>query len=160
MIKKKFIFFYLSSIIQLNLGFIVEVRASVLCNITSNNIDFGDINTQYNNQIKTVSTITVECRNDSNVQQTVNYTVKFNLNSPRNLKNKNNNIIPYNIYYDYNFSQILGDGTNGSRIITNSYILSGLEHRKDDLPLYAKIIPSNYFSVYSYTDTVIITLDY
>lgn len=67
-------------------------------------------------------------------------------------------VLRYNIYANSARSQVLADGLQGTTTITSP--LNGLLFFSTSVPLYGRIQPNQWVSTGTYTDTVVISVEY
>ena len=132
--------------------------ATITCTITCTNIVFTSFNPYDSTFERANGSITVRCSNSVNSSTSLTYYIgAINGNSTnysaRVAKNGTNSL-SYNIYIDSNYTQILGDTSNGTSYITQSYTLAGNGSRTDNYTVYGKVPVQPTAKPMTYTDTL------
>lgn len=130
-------------------------EATVNCTMNSAGIAFG---TFTGSQITVTGTITLTCTGTGSYS----YTLKLSTGgagvySPRHMFN-GANTLNYNIYKDSARSQIWGDGTGGSTILTGTVAMKGATTLVINNTMYAKLPAQSLPPFGSYMDTITATL--
>ncbi len=129
-------------------------HATVSCTASSSGIAFG---TFTSSDIRVAGTLTLACTGTG----TSSYTVSLSTGSsgsysPRKMLN-GSNVLPYNIYTTSAYTQIWGDGTGGSSIVSGRIEMRGSPSLNTDLSLYGEIPAQSLPPPGSYVDTIIVT---
>ena len=129
-------------------------QAEAACTLSATAVAFGSYDVFQAGPTDSTGTITYRCNNnDHNVRIAISAGSGTFAN--RTLKRVTENML-YNLFYG-GFSVVWGDGTGG----TTTYFENNPPNGKDVvLTVYGRIAAGQDVSVGSYTDTVVVTLEY
>ena len=129
-------------------------QAEAACTLSATAVAFGTYDVFQAGPTDSTGTITYRCtNNDHNIRIAISAGSGTFAN--RTLKHVTENML-YNLFYG-GFTQVWGDGTGG----TTTYFENNPPNNKDVvLTVYGRITAGQDVSVGSYTDTVIVTLEY
>ena len=157
---------YTTIIIVVNLSAINHTYGNdgtIICSITTTNIIFTGYNPYDANLERSNGTIKVTCKNMS-LSRNLSYVVTLKASSsgnPLSILVKNGvETVSYSLFKDSTLSQILGDGTNTSTTITNTFTLPTMGTTTDTYTIYAKIPTQPLSKPMTYSDTITATLIY
>ena len=129
-------------------------RAEAACTLSATAVAFGTYDVFQAGPTDSTGTITYRCaNNDRNIRIAISAGSGTFAN--RTLKRVTDNML-YNLFYG-GFTQVWGDGTGG----TTTYFENNPPNGKDVvLTVYGRIAAGQDVGVGSYTDTVVVTLEY
>ena len=129
-------------------------RAEAACTLSATAVAFGTYDVFQAGPTDSTGTITYRCaNNDRNIRIAISAGSGTFAN--RTLKRVTDNML-YNLFYG-GFTQVWGDGTGG----TTTYFENNPPNGKDVvLTVYGRITAGQDVGVGSYTDTVVVTLEY
>ena len=130
-------------------------RAEAACTLSATAVAFGTYDVFQVGPADSTGTITYRCGNsDHNIRVAISAGTSGTFNN-RTLKRGSENLL-YNLFYG-GFTQVWGDGTGG----TTTYFLNNPPNGKDVvLTVYGRITAGQDVGVGSYSDTVVVTLEY
>lgn len=131
-------------------------RIEAACSVSSTGVNFGLYDVFAPMPTDSTGSVTYDCDpSDKNIRITLSSGVGGTF-VPRSLTN-GNDLLAYNLFTDAALTSIWGDGTGGS-----SYYTRNNPHPKKPtvLTIYARIPPLQDVGTGSYTDTVIVTVDF
>jgi len=127
------------------------------CNVSATNLAFGSFSPLTGSTVDSTGTITVTCN------KAIPYTIGLSPGgsgtySPRSMTNGGNQLA-YNLYSDAGYSQVWGNGTGGSSLVSGSI---PLRFDFTNHTVYGRIPLSTQRSavVGSYSDSIIVTVTY
>jgi spore coat protein U-like protein len=134
---------------------------AVTCTVSTSGVAFGTYNAIGNQNADTIGTIAVTC--NGNVGDQANYQIALSTGSgsytARLMPGPSDNM-QYNLYKDAARSVVWGDGTGGTSVVTDSYILDSTSVVKY-YSVYGRVpAAQNQLNAGSYSDTVVVTLTY
>jgi spore coat protein U-like protein len=130
-------------------------RAEASCTVSATAVAFGTYDVFQVGPTDSTGTITYRCgNNDHNIRIAISTGTSGNFTN-RTLKTGSDNLL-YNLFYG-GLTQVWGDGSGS----TTTYFLSNPPNNKDVvLTVYARIFAGQDVTIGSYTDTVVVTLEY
>ncbi len=130
------------------------------CSTSPPTITFPTYYTTNASATTVTASLPVTCITDNSGTRTVSYTVTFSAGSSGSSANRRmangGNTLNYNIYKNSGYSQIYGNGTGGTVIISNAY--SFITSRTDNYAIYSKIPALQNVYVGNYSDSVSVTV--
>ena len=127
------------------------------CSVSATNLAFGSFSPLAGSTVDSTATITVTCN------KAIPYTIALSPGSsgtysPRRMTNGGNQLA-YNLYSDAGYSQVWGNGTGGSSLVSGSI---PLRFDFTNHTVYGRIPLSTQRSavVGSYSDSIIVTVTY
>lgn len=136
------------------------------CTVTTTPVNFGSYSLDGDTPLTTVGKVSVTCGvTGIPLSTNVSYTVTLNSGAGGNVSNRamksGSNTLRYNLYTSVNYSAVWGDGSGGSSVRSDAYILSGaLRSKTTDYPVYGRIPASQNVAPGTYSDTIIVTVTY
>jgi spore coat protein U-like protein len=131
----------------------VPGRASAICwNITGDGIAFGTYNPFSATALDAAGTISFSCLPSIIAVVTLSRGSASTF-APREMR-QGAEVLQYNLYQDASRTVIWGDGTGGTSSYTALFLLS------DSRPIYGRIFPRQSAAAGSYSDTVVITINF
>ena len=132
------------------------------CTASTQPVAFGMYQPLSGTTATTTGTVTVVCQ--ATVSLLVAYTVALSVGGGTSFAARSmggmSPRLGYQLYRDSAFSQVWGDGTNGTFTVTNGYLLSVLVPVTTNASVYGRIAASQLVNVGSYTDAVMVTVNY
>jgi len=127
------------------------------CNVSATNLAFGSFSPLTDSTVDSTATITVFCN------KAIPYTIALSPGgsgtySPRRMTN-GGNYLEYNLYSDAGYSQVWGNGTGGSSMVSG---LIDVRFGFKEHTVYGRIPLSTQRSAVagSYSDSIIVTVTY
>lgn len=126
------------------------------CTLSASAVGFGTYDVFQAGPTDSTGTITFRCGNgDKDIRIAISKGLSTTF-SPRTLVSGAERLT-YNIFFDASYTQIWGDDTGG----TTTYLNHNPQNNRDTvLTMYARIPAGQDIGVGSYTDTVVVTLEY
>ena len=140
---------------------VLPLCAAPSCTVTSSGISFGVYDSIRNRPADAVGTISVTCSGAAG--GTVKYSIALSPGTgtvhSRRLAAANG-FLHYNLYVDSDRSTVWGDGTGGTSVISDAYVL-GANATTRTYPVFSRI-PGHQKDATArpYTDTILINLAY
>jgi len=142
----------------LNILWSSKASALLFCSVSASSIvAFGSFSPLTGSEVVSTGTITVTCNLLSS------YTIALSHGgsgtySPRRMADGSSHSLDYNLYRDAGYSQLWGDGTNGSTMATGSFLLGGSRNHT----IYGRILLSTQRTAVpgSYSDSITVTVTY
>ena len=130
--------------------------AEAACTVSASAVSFGTYDVFQTAPSDSTGTITYRCGNtDKNIRITVS-PGSSNTFAPRTLR-WGNEVLTYNLFSDASRTQVWGDGTGG----TWSYAMFNPPNNQDIvLTVYGRVPAAQDAAVGSYTDSVVVTVEY
>jgi spore coat protein U-like protein len=130
-------------------------QAEAACTLSATAVAFGTYDVFQVGPTDSTGTITYRCgNNDHNIRIEISSGTSGSFTN-RTLKRATESLL-YNLFYG-GFTQVWGDGTGG----TTTFFENNPPNNKDVvLTVYGRITAGQDVSVGSYTDTVVVTLEY
>ena len=129
------------------------------CGVSAIGVNFGSYNPFSAANVDGTATVTVTCSTTG--AGVVSYALGLSAGSGtfalRKMINGANQIT-YNLYSDAAHSQIWGDGTSGTSVVTDTYMLILNSSRTINYTVYGRVTGSQNVAVGTYTDTITVTL--
>jgi spore coat protein U-like protein len=130
---------------------------SASCLVTSVDMNFGQLSPQASGQATSTSLVTATCT------KSTNYTIALGTGSSgtytaRTLsgaKSTNHDKLSYNVYKDTTYGTILGDGTNGTSLLTGTG--NGVQQ---SFTVYGMLQLNQYITPDNYSDNLSVTINY
>lgn len=133
------------------------------CAVSTNGLAFGVYNPLDSYDVATSSAVSIRCtslKNNERVKLAISlstgnsgsYTARTMMNGSETLS--------YNIYTTANYSNVWGNGTGISNIVTDRFFTSVSAPTTMTYTLYARILGGQDAAVGSYNDTITITVEY
>jgi spore coat protein U-like protein len=135
--------------------------AAVSCDVSSSGVAFGPYQSIRNVERDTNGTISITCT--GTVGDSVNYAISLNANGgtllSRTLASANSSL-QYNLFTDISRSQIWGDGTSGTLVVSDNYSLQTSPTTRD-YTVYGRIPGGQTGATFGdYLDNITVRLDY
>jgi spore coat protein U-like protein len=136
------------------LGFTTGAEAA--CTLSASAVSFGTYDVFHAGPTDSTGTITFRCAaNDKDIRIAISKGTSSTF-SPRTLVSGLESLT-YNVFFDPSYTQIWGDATGG----TTTYFIRNPQNNRDIvLTMYARIPAGQDIPVGSYTDTLVVTLEY
>ena len=136
-------------------------QAAVSFDVSTSGVAFGPYQSIRNVDRDTSGTISVTCTGTAG--DSVNYAISLNANGgtlmSRTLSSVDSSL-QYNLYTDIARSQIWGDGTSGTLVVSDNYSLETSPTRRD-YTVYGRISSGQTGATFgSYTDNITVSVDY
>lgn len=163
--KKKITLLLLSSLVSLsqaqatNVSSNLNSSASIApkCTISGNKIDFGDISPRNLGFVSVNSILKTICT------KSTSYTIIIGAGETGDILNRklkgntagNNDKLNYTIYDTSSFKNILGDGTNGTMVISGTGT-----GKSEDIVIYGYLNLKQYISPDYYSDSLSVIINY
>ena len=148
---------FLTIIIVLALILLATVSShAAQCNVVTSAMSFGAYDPLSSSPTDTTTTVSISCRTPAKKPQIVTVQVSAgNSGTPamRNLMS-GGAVLFYNLFSDPGRSQVIGDGTSGSTILTRNVDRTN----PWDVTLYGRIPALQVIPPGSYTDSLVVTL--
>lgn len=138
---------------------IVQSTAAITasCLVTSVDMNFGQLSPQATGEATSTSQVTATCT------KSTNYTIALGTGSSgsysaRTLsgaKSTNHDKLNYNVYKDTTYASILGDGSNGTSMLTGTG--SGIQQ---SFTVYGMLQLNQYITPDNYSDNLSVTINY
>ena len=129
-------------------------QADAACTLSATAVAFGTYDVFQASPTDSTGTITYRCGNDRNIRIAISTGTSGTFVN-RTLQRSGEDLL-YNLFYG-GFTQVWGDGSDG----TATYFERNPPNNKDVvLTVYGRITPAQDVAVGSYTDTVVVTLEY
>lgn len=132
------------------------------CSVEAVPMNFGTYNPISAQSVDTTGTVSVTC---SALVAGLNVSYDILLNqgnggsfNPRSLSNGGDNL-NYQLYTNSTRTTIWGDGTSGTQVVSDGYLLN-LFSEERDYTVYGRIPGSQNVSTGSYNDTITVTVEY
>jgi spore coat protein U-like protein len=145
------------------LWWIVSVPALALpvCEVSGSGVAFGNYDAISDQHVDILGTITVTCTGTAGDSVSLDLALSAGNGtySNRQMTDGTHNML-YNLYKDASRSQVWGDGTGGTGTVTDSFTMASTVEVKN-YTVYGRIFGSqNQLVVQSYSDSVVVTLNY
>ncbi len=127
------------------------------CTVNTSGINFGIYDPLGTSNLDSIGTITIRCTGKVNVTVSIGPSPNTGGFNPRAMKiGSGTSLLNYNLYTTSARTQIWGDGTQGTATV------SGLAPRNKDLPLsvYSRVPPGQDVTVGSYSENVVVTINW
>lgn len=129
-------------------------QVEAACTLSARAVAFGTYDVFQASPTDSTGTITYRCGNEFGIRIAISTGTSGTFVN-RTLKNGGENLL-YNLFYG-GFTQVWGDGSGG----TTTYFLYNVPNNKDVvLTVYGRITAAQDVAIGSYTDTVVVTLEY
>ena len=130
--------------------------AEAACTLSASAVSFGTYDVFQVGPTDSTGTITFRCSaNDKDIRIAISKGTSSTF-SPRTLVSGLERLT-YNLFFDPSYTQIWGDATGG----TTTYFIRNPQNNRDIvLTMYARIPAGQDITVGSYSDTVVVTLEY
>lgn len=141
---------------------LLSCRAFAVCDVAATSINFGNYDVFSTAPDESTGTITVTCT-DRPPGVFVNIAIGASMNSgtfnPRQMKRAGGtDLLHYNIFTTAAAANIWGDGTSGTYTVTTAQRVR--RNRPGVLTVYGRIPAGQNVSVGTYSDTVVVTINY
>lgn len=128
--------------------------ASVCQSLTAGNLDFGAYDTLSGSAVSGSSTISVTCSNGTSYSIALSTGSNSSGYAPRTMKDGSNSL-NYNLYKDSSFTNVWGDGTSSTQVVTGTG-----NGNQVNTTVYGQIAGSQTAAPGSYSDTITVTITY
>ncbi len=138
--------------------FMSVANARAACTLTANGVGFGVYDVYQAAPTDATGTITYRCGNtDKDIRISISQGSSGTFSS-RQLRNATGTeTLAYNLFLDASFTQIWGDGTGG----TSAHFIHNPRNNVDvNLTVFSRLSAGQDAAAGTYSDTVIVTLDY
>ena len=141
----------------------LSAQAVANCSVTASGVVFG--NYIYSNPTATDATgnVAVSCSILGLLSLLVSYDIRLSTGASNSFATRKMasgaNLLNYNLYTTAGLSSVWGDGTSGSSIISDGYLL-GLLTTARNYPIYGRIPAGQNVPAGVYSDTIIVTVTY
>lgn len=143
------------------LSLLVVRPAQAACSVSASAIPFGNYNPLSVLPTDAVGQVTVNCSFVLSVLTT--YTLKLSAGGSGQYATRamssGGNTLNYNLHTDVLRTVIWGNGTGGSSFITNTQLI-GIGGFTGNHPVYGRIPAQQNVAPGTYSDTIVVTLDY
>lgn len=126
------------------------------CSVGGGQVNFGTINSFRPETMQTVGTLVVVC-DESVAWVQVRFSSGNTGHAGRRELRSGQHALGYNLYSDANQQRILGDGSPGASGLELSPSVKG---QAIHVPIFAAIDPGQVLNVGTYTDQIIVTIDF
>lgn len=134
------------------------------CTITSPTLNFGGYDPLLATNDDSTAVVRVSCTRTILPSERVNYTLTSSIgNGPSYAARRmvsGVEILNYNVYRNAARTQVWGNGTGGSFVITGSFNLNNAAPRNRNHVLYGRIPPLQDAAAGAYGDTLVVTLTF
>ena len=135
--------------------------AQSVCGLTATAMAFGNYSAVLGTAVNTTATLTMTCTNNTNAADTVNYSISLATGvgggyNPRRMT-AGAERLNYNIFRNNARTQIWGNGTGGTQVVTGSFNVPRNQTRTRNVTAYGQIISNQDASQGDYVDTVTAT---
>lgn len=132
------------------------------CVVSSSAAPFGNYSSLSGSAVDTTANVQVVC-SVLVVGLNVSYTIASSTGNagsytPRQMT-FSSYALPYNLYTDAAYTQIWGNGTSGTNIISDSYVLALLSQTRN-YTIYGRIPAGQNVAPGAYNDTIVVTLTF
>ncbi|MCK9623147.1 MAG: spore coat U domain-containing protein [Methylobacter sp.] len=133
------------------------------CNVSSSGVNFGVYDVFSTNANDAAGNIQVACTNGL-ISLLVSYNIRLSTGggsyASRSMASGGSHSLSYNLYTDSNHSIVWGDGSAGTGIRNDGYLLGILSTVTRNYPVYGRIpaLQNAYVGIYS--DTITMTVNY
>lgn len=132
------------------------------CSASATPTNFGTYNPFSQAPLDTTGRVTVTCQDLVNIW--VGYTIKLSAGSSSNYAARQmvgpGYQLQYNLYTDSGRTSVWGDGSGGSAVLSDSYLLAVLFPVERSYDIYGRITAGQNVPPGSYADTIVVTIDY
>jgi spore coat protein U-like protein len=136
-------------------------NAAATCNVSTSGVAFGNYDPISAQNRDTTGTISVTC--SGVVADNVNYSISLTPgggNYANRTQSAGTATINYNLYVDVGRMIVLGDGTSGTEVVSDSYVLSASPTTRQ-YTVYGRIPGGQTQAVVgAYCDSLLVTLTY
>lgn len=130
------------------------------CNIAVLLLSFGDYDVFDSGRTRSTTRVVLTCAGrTSRIRPTIELSAGSSQDFGRRTQISGSNTLTYNIYADQALTQIVGDGTSGT-IVLSPPLLGGPGAGSTSVDLYGAIEPRQFVPPGSYFDTVYVTLTF
>lgn len=139
----------------------VPALAVAVCEVSATGVAFGSYDAISDQHVDTLGTITVTCTGTAGDSVSLELAMSAGNGSfsGRHMTDGSRTML-YNLYKDASRSQVWGDGTGGTGTVTDSFTMASTVEVKN-YTVYGRIFGSqNQLVVQSYSDSVVVTLNY
>jgi spore coat protein U-like protein len=139
----------------------LRVYAGVNCSASTSSVSFGTYNPFDSSPTDATGNVQVTCSGQLGLL--AGYTILLSRGgsgsyAPRKMASGANRL-DYNLYTNASRSMVWGDGTSGTSVVSDSSVLHNGKITRD-YPVYGRTPAGQNASVGSYSDTVIVTVNY
>ena len=131
------------------------------CSISAEPLNFGTYNPINSSNVDAAGNVSVSC-GALLVGFNVSYEMTLSSGGSGNLLNREmsngGDTIAYNLYTNSSRTTIWGDGAGGTGSITNSYLLTLVNNRTDNFPIYGRVLSGQNVSAGAYSDSLVATV--
>jgi spore coat protein U-like protein len=132
------------------------------CSVQASAVDFGVYDSFAPTPADSVGTVAVSCSGFAG--ETIAYRIRIGTGgsgvfSPRAMSDATTWRLLYNLYVNAARTLVWGDGTGASRIVSDAYVLPSRGIART-YPVYGRMPGRQHVAPGSYTDTLVVTLDY
>lgn len=150
-------------LVTLLLGWGEQALGLVLsCSASATPTSFGTYNPFSQAPLDTTGRVTVTCQDVLNI--VVSYTIRLSAGSSGDYTTREmagpGYQLQYNLYTDSARSSVWGDGSGGSATVSDGYLLAVLFPVVRSYDVYGRITGGQNVPPGSYSDTIIVTIDY
>ena len=156
---------YFFSLTVTGLSFILLLMPTtalgVNCNVSATDVAFGTYNPTNSSSTNATGIIHVSCTGLIGLLVQTNISLNTGGSgsySPRKMSS-GANLLNYNLYKEASHTTVWGDGTGGTGIITDSFLIV-LFGTSKDYTIYGSIPAGQYVAAGSYTDTITVTVEF
>jgi spore coat protein U-like protein len=151
----------LLTLIALGVLSTVPARAAIMCTVSVSGVSFGAYDTLSSSDRDSSGTVTIYC--SGTVGANVSYSILLSQGDGTYAVRKAKNGLTdmyYNLYTDASRSQVWGDGTAGTVVISDSYQMTATSESRS-YTVYGRVPGSqNSAMVGGYSDNLLATLSY
>jgi len=137
------------------------------CSVSPDGPAFGAYDPFVGGSVTTTGTITLRCTTARPVQEQIKPVIRLSAGSSndyarRTLRNGSapGGVLYYNLYTGSDYAMIWGDGSGGSSVVSDRFFAQALSPVTRTYTIYGRIPAAQDPAVGSYTDTIIVTVEY
>jgi spore coat protein U-like protein len=133
---------------------------SAQCSVTTSGLHFGSVSANAQRYERGLATLLVTCR--GKIGERVNFRVRLTSGEGsfrERIMRSGTDALPYNLYLDANGLQVWGDGSQSTRELTGSVVLTGPLY-SHSYPVYARLSSTTSVKAGPYSDTLLVQFDY
>ncbi|NWG39543.1 MAG: spore coat protein U domain-containing protein, partial [Hydrogenophilaceae bacterium] len=152
------------SVVWLLTSLVCAHAGAASCSITSPTLNFGSYDPLAGTAKDNTAVLTVSCTRTVLPSEVVNYTLTSSIGNGPNYATRRMvsgiEILNYNVYRNAARTQIWGNGTGGSFVITGSFNLNNATPRNRNHTLFGRIPQLQDAAAGAYGDTLVVTLTF
>lgn len=143
----------------------VDAVAALSCSVTTGGIQFGDYLTFNISPVTVNESIQVTCTVlPPETSEIANITITLSSGgaggfNPRSMQSSTDHL-SYNLYTTANYTNIWGDGTGGTQVVSDSFVVNDTGAEQRSYTMHGMIPAQQDVDVGAYSDTLIVTLTF